>query len=45
MAPGGGAATYVMTCGWPQGSRAAGFVSVQQIFNAIGGQFSLGVPK
>jgi hypothetical protein len=45
MVPGDGKGTYAMTCGWPQGSRAGGFVSVPQIFNAVGGQFSLGVPK
>jgi hypothetical protein len=42
-APGG--ATYALNCGWPAGAPAGGFVSVPQIFNAVGGAFSLGVPK
>lgn len=42
-APGG--AAYTLSCGWPAGAPMGGFLSVQQIFNAVGGAFSLGVPK
>lgn len=32
---------YTLSCGWPAGASARGFVSTDQIFNAIGGQFSM----
>lgn len=32
---------YTLSCGWPQGASGRGFVNTQQIFNAIGGQFSM----
>jgi hypothetical protein len=38
-------AAYAMNCGWPAGSRAGSFVSIGQIFNAVGSAFSLGAPK
>jgi hypothetical protein len=30
-----------MTCGWPAGAPTRGFPTTQQIYNAIGGQFSM----
>lgn len=37
---------YTLSCGWPQGARTGGFVTAQQIYNAIGGQFfSMDVPR
>jgi len=32
---------YTMSCGWPEGTASRGFVNTEQIFNAIGGQFSM----
>jgi hypothetical protein len=32
---------YTMTCGWPAGAPTRGFPTTQQIYNAIGGQFSM----
>ena len=32
---------YMLRCGWPAGGPARGFMSAEQIFNAIGGQFSM----
>jgi hypothetical protein len=32
---------YTMQCGWPVGGPARGFMNADQIFNAIGGQFSM----
>lgn len=32
---------YTLSCGWPQGAPAGAFVTTQQIYNAIGGQFSM----
>jgi hypothetical protein len=32
---------YTLSCGWPAGAPARGFLSTEQIFNAIGGQFSM----
>jgi hypothetical protein len=32
---------YALSCGWPEGAPAGGFVTTEQIFNAIGGQFSM----
>lgn len=32
---------YTLSCGWPAGGPARGFMSAEQIFNAIGGQFSM----
>ena len=32
---------YTLSCGWPAGGPARGFMSADQIFNAIGGQFSM----
>jgi hypothetical protein len=32
---------YTLSCGWPAGGPARGFVNAEQIFNAIGGQFSM----
>lgn len=32
---------YTMSCGWPAGAPARGFVSTEQIFAAIGGSFSM----
>ena len=33
--------TYTLSCGWPAGAPARGFATTEQIFNAIGGQFSM----
>ena len=33
--------TYALSCGWPAGGPAPAFVTTQQIYNAIGGQFSM----
>jgi len=41
LAPAPGRPGYTLSCGWPPGAPARGFVSTEQIFNAIGGQFSL----
>ena len=30
---------YTLLCGWPQGSAMRGFVSTEQIYNAIGGKY------
>ncbi|MGH8649892.1 MAG: hypothetical protein ACREUP_11400, partial [Burkholderiales bacterium] len=30
---------YTLSCGWPAGAPARGFMTAQQIYNAIGGQF------
>jgi len=35
---------YLLACGWPAGAPYQGFLTAQQIFNAIGGQFSMGPP-
>ena len=32
---------YTLSCGWPAGAPARGFITTEQIFNAIGGQFSM----
>jgi hypothetical protein len=32
---------YALSCGWPAGASGRTFVSSDQIFNAIGGQFSM----
>jgi hypothetical protein len=32
---------YMLSCGWPAGGPARGFMNAEQIFNAIGGQFSM----
>jgi len=32
---------YRLSCGWPAGGPARGFMNADQIFNAIGGQFSM----
>jgi hypothetical protein len=32
---------YTLNCGWPPGGVGRGFISTEQIFNAIGGQFSM----
>jgi len=32
---------YTLSCGWPAGGPARGFMNADQIFNAIGGQFSM----
>ena len=32
---------YTLSCGWPAGASGRTFVSSDQIFNAIGGQFSM----
>jgi hypothetical protein len=32
---------YALSCGWPEGAPVQGFVTTQQIYNAIGGQFSM----
>ncbi len=32
---------YTLSCGWPEGAPSRAFVTTQQIFNAIGGQFSM----
>jgi len=32
---------YTLSCGWPAGGPARGFMNAEQIFNAIGGQFSM----
>ena len=32
---------YTLSCGWPAGAPARGFLTTEQIFNAIGGQFSM----
>ena len=32
---------YVLSCGWPAGGPARGFMNADQILNAIGGQFSM----
>jgi hypothetical protein len=32
---------YTLSCGWPTGAPARGFLSTQQIYNAIGGQFAM----
>ena len=30
---------YTLSCGWPAGGPAHGFVTAEQIYNAIGGQY------
>ena len=30
---------YTLSCGWPPGAPARGFVSTEQIYNAIGGKY------
>jgi hypothetical protein len=30
---------YTLSCGWPQGAPARGFVTTEQIYNAIGGKY------
>jgi hypothetical protein len=32
---------YALSCGWPAGAPSRAFVTTEQIFNAIGGQFSM----
>jgi hypothetical protein len=32
---------YLLSCGWAAGAASRGFVTTQQIFDAIGGQFSM----
>ena len=32
---------YVLSCGWPEASAAPAFVTTEQIFDAIGGQFTM----
>ena len=36
---------YTLSCGWPAGAPSQGFLTAGQIFNAIGGQFSMGLPR
>jgi len=36
---------YALSCGWPEGAPAQGFLTTQQIYNAIGGQFSMDIPR
>lgn len=36
---------YALSCGWPEGAPAQGFLTAQQIYNAIGGQFSMDIPR
>jgi hypothetical protein len=36
-----GQSTYALSCGWPEGAPSRGFLTTQQIYNAIGGQFSM----
>lgn len=46
LAAGTSPPVYTMSCGWPEGAQSAGFVTAQQIYNAIGGQFfSMDVPR
>jgi hypothetical protein len=33
--------TYALSCGWPEGAPSRAFVTTQQIYNAIGGYFSM----
>ena len=33
--------TYALSCGWPEGAPSGTFVTTQQIYNAIGGHFSM----
>jgi hypothetical protein len=33
--------TYALSCGWPEGAPSRAFVTTQQIYNAIGGHFSM----
>ncbi len=40
-----GAPAYTLRCGWPEGTRQAGFLSANQIFNAIGDTFSMDQPQ
>ena len=30
---------YTLSCGWPEGAPARGFVTTEQIYNAIGGKY------
>ena len=32
---------YVLSCGWPEASAAPAFVTTEQIYDAIGGQFTM----
>jgi len=32
---------YTLSCGWPEDAPTRGFLTTQQIYNAIGGQFSM----
>jgi hypothetical protein len=32
---------YMLSCGWPAGAPSRAFLTTQQIYNAIGGQFSM----
>jgi hypothetical protein len=41
LAPAAGRPGYTLSCGLPAGAPSGGFVSSEQIFNAIGGQFSM----
>lgn len=36
---------FALSCGWPEGAPAQGFLTTQQIYNAIGGQFSMDIPR
>jgi hypothetical protein len=36
---------YALSCGWPEGAPAQGFLTAQQIYSAIGGQLSMDIPR
>lgn len=41
LAPAPQAPGYALSCWWPEGAPAQCFLTTQQIYNAIGGQFSM----
>jgi hypothetical protein len=41
LAPGAGQPGYTMSCGWPVATSGPAFLTTEQIYNAIGGQFSM----
>lgn len=41
LVPAPGQPGYTMSCGWPPGAGAGGFLTTQQIYDAIGGHFSM----
>ena len=41
LGAGTGQPAYALSCGWPDGSQSPAFVTTQQIYDAIGGQFSM----